>query len=333
MKKKAFIALGAGFFIIFAVLALFSCDKPIEKGRVEKIRLGFLPDPLSSLLYIANEQGMFKRHGLDVFFDRYEGGAYALNDLLAGKLDVAVATEFALVFQSFKRTDLRALGTISTADNTEIVVRKDLGIMKPFDLLGKRIGVSKGMNTEFLLNSFLSLNGIRSADVQTVDLKPSEILKALSEGKIDAGCFYPPFSDEAKKKLAGKALSWSPQGGQDYFFLMITKEELLKTRPQVVISLLASLLEAEAFLKTHSREALEIVARTLNLTPEAVMGGWSKIRFRVRLDQDLLTLMEDEARWAVRNKLVNAEKPPNYFNFLYLEGLGKLKPEAVGVIH
>jgi NitT/TauT family transport system substrate-binding protein len=51
----------------------------------------------------------------------------------------------------------------------------------------------------------------------------------------------------------------------------------------------------------------------------------------VRLDQELLTLMEDEGRWAIRNKLTNAEKIPDYSIFLYLEGLKKIKPEAVGV--
>jgi NitT/TauT family transport system substrate-binding protein len=63
------------------------------------------------------------------------------------------------------------------------------------------------------------------------------------------------------------------------------------------------------------------------------MSTWSKTRFRVRLDQDLLTLMEDEGRWAIKNKLVDAQTIPDYSTFLYLEGLRKIKPEAVGVSH
>jgi hypothetical protein len=39
--------------------------------------------------------------------------------------------------------------------------------------------------------------------------------------------------------------------------------------------------------------------------------------------------MEDEGRWAIRNKLAGAEKIPDYSTFLYLEGLRKIKPEAV----
>ncbi len=71
----------------------------------------------------------------------------------------------------------------------------------------------------------------------------------------------------------------------------------------------------------------------MDLNHEVVMSTWSKTRFRVGLDQNLLTLMEDEARWAITNKYVDSTKVPNYFNFLYLEGLKKIKPEAVSVIH
>ncbi len=53
----------------------------------------------------------------------------------------------------------------------------------------------------------------------------------------------------------------------------------------------------------------------------------------MRLDQALLTLLEDEGRWAIHNKLVDGEKVPNYLHFLYLDGLEKIKPEAVSVIH
>ncbi len=108
---------------------------------------------------------------------------------------------------------------------------------------------------------------------------------------------------------------------------------MIKTRPRAITGLLKGVLEAEAFLRRNEKEARSIVARRLNLDHETLLNTWSKTRFRVRLDQDLLTLMEDEARWAMKNKYVDSTKIPNYFNFLYLEGLKKIRPEAVSVIH
>ena len=80
-----------------------------------------------------------------------------MNDLLADKVDVATATGFVLALQGFKRSDLRAIGTISSSDNVEVVARRDRGIKNPEDLRGKRIGVSKGTVNEFFLTAFLSL--------------------------------------------------------------------------------------------------------------------------------------------------------------------------------
>jgi NitT/TauT family transport system substrate-binding protein len=91
------------------------------------------------------------------------------------------------------------------------------------------------------------------------------------------------------------------------------------------------LLEAGTFLKKDERQAQEIVKGILGVDRGVLMVTWSKTRFFVRLDSDLLTLMEDEGRWAIKNNLVNAETIPDYSTFLYLEGLRKIKPEAVGV--
>jgi NitT/TauT family transport system substrate-binding protein len=169
--------------------------------------------------------------------------------------------------------------------------------------------------------------------VRTVDLKPADLVAALSEGKIDAASCFPPFSDTMKKNLAGNAISWPIQGGQDYHLVLIVRDEFIKTRPLAVDGLLKGVIEAEDFLKKDEDGAQHIVGRALGLDHGSVANTWAKTRFRVRLDQSLLTLLEDEGRWAIRNKLVDGKKVPNYFNSLYLEGLNKIKPEAVGVIH
>ena len=332
MKKKGVVVLVAAA-ILLSVLPLASCTKPAVPEKAEQLRIGFFPDPICALIYIGQEQGFFKRHGLDLAIANYQAGAYAVNDLVADKLDVATATGFVLAIQGFKRPDLRAIGTISSADTNEIVARTDRGIKKPADLRGKLIGVSKGTANEFFLTTFLSFNDILPGEVRTIDLNPADLVTVLSEGKIDAAVCFPPYSDTMKKNLPDRTVSWPVQGGQDYYFLMITKDDLIKTRPLAIIGLLKGALDAEDFLKRHESEAQAIVERSLGLDHASVASTWSKTRFRVRLDQALLTRMEDYARWAVQNRLVKAENIPIYLPFLYLEGLGKLKPDAIGVVH
>jgi NitT/TauT family transport system substrate-binding protein len=135
-----------------------------------------------------------------------------------------------------------------------------------------------------------------------------------------------------RKNLSGNSVSWPIQGGQDYHLVLIVRDELIKTRPLAVTGLLKGVIEAEEFLRRNESEAQRIVERALSLDRKSVLSTWSKTRFRVRLDQSLLTLLEDEGRWAIRNQMVAGEKVPNYLNFLYLDGLGKIKPDVVTVI-
>jgi NitT/TauT family transport system substrate-binding protein len=238
-----------------------------------------------------------------------------------------------LALQGFKRSDLRALATIASADSIDVVARKDRGINRPEDLRGKRVGANRNTASDFFLLSFLSFHGVSPSEIQLIDLKPSEMVTALVEGKIDAASCYYPYSDVLKKTFGENAVVWNAQGGQDYYFLLVVKDEFIKTRPRAVTGLLKGLLEAETFVKEHDKESMEITARALNLDPEILARYWGRGRFRVRLDQEILTLMEDEARWAIRNKMVDGQKAPNYLNLLYLDGLEKLKPDAVSVVH
>jgi len=333
MKRKGTIFLAAGLFIIFAGLAFFLFRHPTYPEKVEKLRVGVAANPICALIYVAHQQGFFKRHGLDVTIESYPAGAYAVDDLLSGKVDVAAAAESVLALWGFKRKDLRGIGTISASDTVEVIARKDHGIEKPEDLKGKLVGVPRGTVNDFFLSVFLSINNIRLGEVRMVDLKPDEIVTALSEGKIDAAVNFTLFVDEIKKRLADKVLSWPAQGGRNFYFLLFTREELVKTRPNVIAALLKGVLEAETFVKKHEKEVQDIMKNILGIDQVTLMNTWSKTRFLVRLDQDLLTLMEDEGRWAIKSKLVDAETIPDYSTFLYLEGLRKIKPEAVGISH
>lgn len=332
MKKKRTLVLLAALITLLGILVFFLSRKSVEPQRLETLRIG-ISDPISALILVAEQKNFFRRHGLQVSLEKYQAGAYALDDLLTGKVDVITASDFVLAIQTFKHPDLRTFGTICAADTMEVVARKDHGIERLEHLKGKRVGVTKGTSSEFFLKALLSAHTVRLDQIQTVDLKPPDLVGALAEGQIDAGVIFTVYLQEIKKRLGARAVSWSAQDGQDYFFLLITKEAFIKSRPRAITSLLKGVLEAEEFLKKHDREARNIVAASLNLAPEAIRPSWLKTHFRVRLDQDLLTLMEDEAQWAIRNRLVEGGKMPNYFNSIYFKALEKLKPEAVSIVH
>ena len=55
-------------------------------------------------------------------------------------------------------------------------------------------------------------------------------------------------------------------------------------------------------------------------------------QFSLSLDQSLITAMEDEARWMIKNYLTTEKKVPDFLNYIYADGLKAVKPEAVNII-
>ena len=59
---------------------------------------------------------------------------------------------------------------------------------------------------------------------------------------------------------------------------------------------------------------------------------WPRYQFALSLDQSLITAMEDEARWMIKNKLTREETVPDFLKYIYEDPLKATKPEAVSMI-
>lgn len=55
--------------------------------------------------------------------------------------------------------------------------------------------------------------------------------------------------------------------------------------------------------------------------------------FKVSLDQELLLVMEDQARWAINDNRTNLTEVPDYLDFIRIDNLERIEPKAVTMIH
>lgn len=305
----------------------------VKQVSAEPLRLGVYQGIHSALIYVADMQGFFRKQGVDVAMNEYETGPLAVNNLVADKVDVATAAEFAFVLQSFRYPDLRMPATICRAADFELVVRKDRGIARPQDLARKRIALLRGGQAEFFLYNYLIFNRIPAESVQIVDRRPSQMIGAIADGKVDAAITSPPYTTEMVRQLGARAARWPAQSGQDYYQVLFAKESFLKKQPRTIELFLAALSDAEGFISKYPERAQAILHQRLKLDSESFLPTWPLYQFQLQLTQDSLVLMEREAKWATRNKLVEKKEMPNYLDFFYFNGLDKVKPEAVSVVH
>ncbi len=301
-------------------------------GPVEKITLAAYAGDTGALVYIAQEQGYFADNGLDVTIEDYEAGKLAADALLAGEADISTSADFVLASYSFEHDNLRVLGTVALANTVELVTRKDTGINQPSDLKGKKVGVTEKTVGEFFLGTFLTFNGLSVRDVKIVDLKPSEIVDAVVNGDIDAGFTWEPNIFKVKSRLGANTISWPGQSGQDFYFILLTKEKFIEENPQVIQRFLQALIRAEEFIKENEAEVKKLFATKFSYESSYIDYSWQRNDFTVVLPQALIIAMEDQARWRIDNNLTEATDVPNYLDYIYLDALEEVKPEAIGIM-
>jgi NitT/TauT family transport system substrate-binding protein len=308
-----------------------SQEEPGYTGPVENITVAAAEYLVGSLVYVAENQGFFEKNGLEVTIKGYGSGRAAANAFMAGEADISTSADFVFVSSSFDNADLRIIGTVATAQVKELIARKDKGITTINDLIGKRIGVTRRSGAEFLFGVFLTFNGLSYQDVELVDLRPSEIAEAILNGDIDAAFTWDPYAYDIKEELGDdNIVSWF--GGQDFYFVLLTKEDWIENNPVATERFIKSLLEAEDYIEGNPEESKEFVTDRFDYESDYIDYSWPKQEFVVVLEQAMLIALEDQARWSIQENLTDKTDVPNYFNFIYLDALEEVKPEAVTII-
>jgi len=325
--------------IIFAILIVIALGIGIwftqnqaqrYRGPIEKITVA--AGKTAVLVYIAQDQGYFADHGLEVTINTFQAGKLATDAMLAGEADISTASSSVLVSHSFERDDLRTFAGIATHQIKELVARKDHGIGQIDDLKGKRIGVTRKSGGEAALGRFLIFNELSFQDVEIVDMKPQEIEDAMVRGKIDAVLAWEPHVYNVKQALGDTVVSWPGDSDQNSTFMLITTADWLTNHQSVAERLLMALLQAEQYVKENDDEAKTFVQQRFDYEPGYLQSVWPKYSYAVRLPQALILSMEDEARWRIENKLTDKTTVPNYLDFIYIDALEAVNPEAVNVI-
>jgi NitT/TauT family transport system substrate-binding protein len=302
-------------------------------GPVEKLSIGTIRSEISALLWIADKNGYFEQQGLEVTLKVYQAGRFAVDEVLAGKIDLAACADFVFAVVTLKSGEnLRVLATIAAADIHEVIARKDRGLNRPQDLTGKKIGVTRETSGEFFLATFLSFNGIAPAEVELVNLKPYDLKEALAGGTVDAVMAWEPNVSEIKTRLGDQAVAWPGQSGQKFYWLLVGADKVIKTKPQALVRLFQALRQAEDFARKNPEAAKAMVAQRLEVAPAYINHMWPKGKYALSLDQPLLLALEDQSRMLLKNRPAAGKEIPNYLNYLYVEALRQAAPDAVRIV-
>lgn len=319
---------------VLLVFLVYGCtDSEVSTNLAGKTRIAVSKTPLSAPLYIAEEKGFFKRHGVNVEIIELVGGHRCLKAVLAGNADMGTTTDYPIMINSFTRADYAVLATfVSSENDVKLMANRKNAIQAARDLKAKTVGIVKGGSSHYFLDRYLLFNGMQLKDVITIHINPEEMPAALQAGKVDAISVWEPYGYLAHKRLGSDLNILMEISPYRETFNLVTDKNYMKNHPEVATRVLRALKDSVDFMAKQPRQAQEIVIRRLGLDSEFIDWVWKDYRFLLTLDQALIVTLENESRWAVENNIVSASDLPNYLDYIIPGPLKGVDASAVTVI-
>jgi len=182
MKKHKKL-LSAAAILAAAVLTL-GTGQVLANERIT-VLLDWFVNPDHGPLVIAEERGMFRDAGLDVFLVEPADPNMPPKLVAAGKAEIAVTYQPQLHMQVAEGLPLVRIATLVATPLNSLVVLKDGPVKTIADLKGKKVGYSIGGFEDALLGQMLSKNGLSLDDVELINVNFS-LSPALLSGQVDA---------------------------------------------------------------------------------------------------------------------------------------------------
>ena len=186
----------AGLLFVFVACLVFS-----ESARAEKLSL--LYSPLTAVMpcYVAKDEGIFEKHGLDVDLVLLTNQGAVISALVAGTAQIGTPSALAVIQANDAGLDTVFVGATATspsASRTGVFVRNGSAIHGPSDLVGKRMGVPS-LNTliHVVSRRWLKENGIDYTRVTFAEVGFQQMADALVGGIVDAAVVIDPYYERA----------------------------------------------------------------------------------------------------------------------------------------
>jgi ABC-type nitrate/sulfonate/bicarbonate transport system substrate-binding protein len=229
----------------------------------------------STVLWIAQERGLFAKHGVDMEVVYLRSSPLQMTALSTGEVHFASSGGSPFLFAVAGGQDLKVIASQSNRLSYHLVVRPEIKAAK--DLRGKRFGVTTIGGTTWMATYLalehlgldanrdqISINGLGN---QTI------LAQAVEAGNIDATLLDPFLSRGPKSK--GLPVLIDLNHAQIPFMnsAIAVSGNFLREHPDIVDAVLKALLEAQAFVAAPANRSLvlQTMSRHMKLSNPALL--------------------------------------------------------------
>ncbi|HWH79723.1 MAG TPA: ABC transporter substrate-binding protein [Candidatus Binatus sp.] len=276
--------------LLCVALGFVALDANGRAAELPLVRIahGAFSDKIAAL-WIGTEQGLFRKHGVNVEVINIRSGPQTLAALASGDIQIAYTIPGTVVSAAASGMDVAFFaGIINQADGDFIAAPT---IRTPENLKGKRIGVQSiggGVwSMAMLALEHFGLEPVRDHMTILIIGDSPVLAQSMMSGGIDATYLNYTHSRSLKEKGFPLLLDMAKAGIPYQGLAAATRRGYLRQNPQIIDSLMRGFAETSAFIQKPANREIVIrsLAKNLRLkNPQDAEAGYSALPWLHNLD-------------------------------------------------
>jgi NitT/TauT family transport system substrate-binding protein len=259
---------------LFLGLILFS-SAAVAAGGPTRINVGAASVSSSALsLWVAQEQGIFAKHGIDAQLILIRGGSTLVASLFTGEIHAAFTSGVSVLGAAVQGVDVKMLTSISNRVSWRLVAAPQ--IKRAEELRGKRFGVQSIVGSTWMY-AMLALEQLGLApkrdNISFLPIgDPVTIGHALEAGRIDAAVLDPALSQRLTSKGFSQLVDLAKTNATFPGLGVGVTRAYLEQNPATIEKLVAAVTEGLVFVQLPANKpvVLKILMKHLRIADPSV---------------------------------------------------------------
>lgn len=284
-----------------AALSLVACssaapEAPEESGdgaaetvEFPTVRFGYIGDFNGASVHaIAEDQGLWEKHGLKVETPVFTNGPLQIQALGTNDLDFGYVGPGAMWLPASGQAEVASINGLGNADR----VIAQAGIDSIKDLKGKKVAVPEGTSGDMILTMALRANGMTMEDVEKVAMDPATVVAAFASKQVDAaGIWYPLINTIEEQVPDLNVLAANEDYVDDVAFpsAFVASPKFTKEHPEATLAVLAVIREAIDYRAANLDETVKLTADMLKVDAESFAIEAKNAKYLTTAELDELT--------------------------------------------
>jgi NitT/TauT family transport system substrate-binding protein len=283
-------------------------------------------DPVFSAYYVAQQAGLFKKHGLDVRINTGPSGSAMVSFLVNGQIESAFGSEIAGVANHNLDPNVVIVAQATRLVRWIAVVGRNIDTLD--QLKGKKVGIARGSGGEVFWLAMLDKLKLNPADYTVVNVEAPEMVAALERGNIDAYAVWEPWVTRGLAAVKNTKVLRDQKGILEQGVYIYMNRGWIQKNPGPSERFIRALADATDLINRDRKRAAKDVSDFLkNLDPATVEQLMTKLEFEMVLDEFAVNLFRlAESQLKGQGKLT---KPLDLNAFFYPDLMRKVLPAKV----